>query len=100
MQKIPKVLFLSTGNSTRGLMAAGFLRTLAREQFQAASAGIEPGEPDPLAVEVMSEVGVDISGQKSKTVAESLKDHFAYVIVVYDSARERSPSRSASRPGG
>ena len=57
MDKKPKVLFLSTGNSTRSQMAEGFLRTLAGDQFQAVSAGIEPGSLNPLAVEVMGEMG-------------------------------------------
>jgi len=91
MQKKPKVLFLSTGNSTRSLMAEGFLRTLAGEYFQAASAGVQPGEPHPLAVEVMGEVGIDITGQTPKSVAESLKDQFGYAVIVFDPAKERSP---------
>lgn len=91
MQKIPKVLFLSTGDSTRSQMAEGFLRTLGGEYFQTASAGIESSELHPLALEVMSEVGIDISQQEPKSVAESFKDQFGYVIMVYDSAKERSP---------
>ena len=91
MEKRPKILFLSAGDSTRGLMAEGFLKNLAGEHFQTASAAIEPGDPHPLAFEVMNEVGIDLSEQKSKTVAESLRDHFSYVIVVYDASRERSP---------
>jgi arsenate reductase (thioredoxin) len=91
MQKIPKVLFLSRGTSTRSQMAEGLLRALAGSQFQVSSAAIDAGELHPLAIEVMREVGVDISGQKPKTVAESLRDHFRYVIILYDSAKERSP---------
>jgi arsenate reductase len=91
MQKIPRVLFLATGDSTRSQMAEGFLRTLGGEYFQTVSAGIESSELNPLALEVMSEVGIDISQQEPKSVAEALKDQFRYVIMVYDSARERSP---------
>lgn len=91
MQGKPKVLFLSTGNSTRSLMAEGFLRALIKDQLQTVSAGIEPGGPEPLAVEVMREMGIDISSQKPKSVAESLKDHFTYAVIVYDPAKERSP---------
>jgi arsenate reductase len=72
-------------------MAEGFLRALAGERFEAASAGIEPGNLNPIAVEVMREVGIDISHQQSKNVKESLKEHFGYVITVCDSARERAP---------
>ncbi len=91
MQKKPNVLFLSTGDSTRSLMAEGFLRTRAGDYFQAVSVGIEPGEPHPLAAEVMREVGVDISGERPRSVAESVKSNFSYAIVVYDAAKERSP---------
>jgi arsenate reductase len=91
MEKKTKVLFLSTGNATRSQMAEGYLRNIAGDKFQATSAGIEATSLNPLAVEVMREVGVDISGQKAKNVKESLKEHFAYVITVCDSARERSP---------
>ena len=91
MDKKPKVLFLSTGNSTRSQMAEGFLRSLAGDQFDAVSAGIEPGILNPAAVEAMSEVGIDISHQHAKNVAESLKEHFGYVITVCDGARERAP---------
>jgi arsenate reductase len=91
MDKKIKVLFLSTGNSTRSQMAEGFLETLAGDQFEVKSAGIEPGELNPLGVEVMEEAGIDISHQKPKNVVESLKEHFGYVVTVCDMARERAP---------
>jgi arsenate reductase (thioredoxin) len=91
MERKPKVLFLSTGNSTRGQMAEGFARALSHGNLIAASAGIEAAALHPLAIEVMSEVGVDISTQHSKPVAEFLREHFSYVITVSDMAKERSP---------
>lgn len=91
MQGKPKVLLLSTRNPTRSLMAEGFLRALAGDQFQTVSAGIKSSVPDPLALEVMGEVGIDISGQKPRSVAETLKDHFTYAVIVYDPAKEQSP---------
>jgi len=91
MEKKPRVLFLSTGNSTRSQMAEGFLRVIAGDQFIAASAGIEPGSLNPIAAEVMKEVGIDISPQESKDLTQLLKDDFRYVITVSDSARERAP---------
>jgi arsenate reductase (thioredoxin) len=92
MSKKPKVLFLSAGNSTRSQMAEGFLRSIADDRFEVASAGIESNaELNPLAVEVMAQDGIDISQQHSKNVGESLKEHFAFVITVCDEARERSP---------
>ena len=91
MQTTPRVLFLSRGNSTRSHMAEGFLRTRAADLFIPASAGIEPSRPDPLATEVMKEIGIDIRGQESKDVAQALREHFSYVITFYDAAKERSP---------
>src|SRR5579872_743541 len=91
MQTTPRLLFLSRGNSTRCQMAEGFLRTLAADRFIPASVGIEPSRLDPLATEVMQEVGIDIRGQGSKGVAQALREHFSYVITLYDAAKERSP---------
>jgi arsenate reductase (thioredoxin) len=91
MPKKPKVLFLSTGNSARSQMAEGFMRHLAGDRFVIASAGIEPGGINPMAVEVMAEIGIDISKQKPKNVTESLREHFAYVTTVFDAAKERAP---------
>ena len=87
----PKILFLSTGNSARSQMAEGLTRHLAGDRFIVASAGVEPSGVNPTAVEVMAEIGIDISTQKPKNVAESLKEHFAYVITVSDAAKERAP---------
>src|SRR5579859_2176836 len=87
----PKVLFLCTGNSARSQMAEGYLRRVAGDQFEAMSAGIEPKGLDPLAVEVMREIGIDISHQKSKDVVTLLGQHIPYVITVCDNARERCP---------
>jgi len=67
MDKKPKVLFLSTGNSTRSQMAEGFLRSLAGDRFEVLSAGIDPGDLNAFAVEAMKDVGIDISNQESKT---------------------------------
>lgn len=91
MEKKMKVLFLSTGNSTRGQMAEGFARQFAGDRLVAANAGIKSPDSNPLVTEVMKEVGIDISGQKPKDAAQSLKEHFGYVVTLYDSARERSP---------
>ena len=87
----PKVLFLCTGNSARSQMAEGFLRHLAGDRFEVASAGINPSHVNPLAIAAMREVGVDISGNQSKAVAGLLGQHFAYLITVCDNARERCP---------
>ncbi len=91
MEKKMKVLFLSTGNSTRGQIAEGFARRFAGDRVVAVNAATESPDSNPLVTEVMEEVGVDISGQKPKNTAQSLQEHFGYVVTLYDSARERSP---------
>jgi arsenate reductase (thioredoxin) len=87
----PKVLFLCTGNSARSQMAEGYLRHVAGDQFEPLSAGIEPKGLNPLAVEAMNEIGIDISRQKSKDVASFLGQSIPYIITVCDNARERCP---------
>jgi arsenate reductase len=91
MEKKPKVLFLSIGNSTRSEIAEGFLRRLAGDGFDTASVGTASEMPDSLAVQVMSEVGIDLARQKSESVRESLTEHFALVVSIFDARRERAP---------
>ncbi len=86
-----KVLFLCTGNSARSQMAEGYLRHAAGDRFDALSAGIEPKGLNPLAVEAMQEIGIDISRQRSKDVVSLLGQHIPYVVTVCDNARERCP---------
>ncbi len=89
-----KVLFLCTGNSARSQMAEGLLRALAGEQFEVFSAGTEPkGSILPEVQEAMREVGIDISGQWSKSVMEYMgKVNFGYVITVCADAEENCPA--------
>jgi arsenate reductase (thioredoxin) len=87
----PKVLFLCTGNSARSQMAEGYLRAAAGDQFEPLSAGIEPKGLNPLAVEAMQEIGIDISHQKSKDVVSFLGQSIPYIVTVCDNARERCP---------
>ncbi len=91
MQRTPKLLFLSTGDPTRSQMAEGYLRALANDTVIPVSAGLLPEGRNPLAVDVMQEAGIDISSQTSRNVAESLKEHFAYVITICDATKERFP---------
>ena len=67
------------------------MRALGGDRFEATSAGVDPGTLNPLAIEVMREVAIDISHQQAKNVKDSLKEHFGYVITVCDSAREKAP---------
>ena len=87
----PNVLFLCTGNSCRSQMAEGFLRHLAGDHYHAESAGTLPSQVNPLAIAVMQEKKIDISGHRSKNVAEFLGQHFAYVVTVCDNARQQCP---------
>lgn len=86
-----KVLFLCTGNSARSQMAEGYLRHIAGDEFEVMSAGIEPKGLNPLAVEVMKEVDIDISRQTSKDVREFLGQAIPYVVTVCDNAKQRCP---------
>ena len=87
----PRVLFLCTGNSARSQMAEGYLRHVAKDRFAALSAGVAPKGLNPLAVEAMREIGIDISQQQSKDVASLLGTHILYVVTVCDNAKERCP---------
>jgi arsenate reductase (thioredoxin) len=86
-----RVLILCTGNSARSQMAEGWLRELAGDQFDVFSAGTHPSVVNPLAIAVMAERGVDISGQRSKSVSEFLDQPFDFVITVCDQAAEACP---------
>jgi arsenate reductase len=86
-----KVLFLCTGNSARSQMAEGMLRHLAADKFNVASAGTKPAGLNPLAVEAMREIGIDISNHQSKDVAQLLGTKFSWVITVCNNAKETCP---------
>ena len=86
-----KVLILCTGNSCRSQMAEGFLKSLD-SKLEVHSAGTKPSERvHPKAVEVMKEVGIDLSGNKPKMVDQFLRQPFDYVITVCDHAKETCP---------
>jgi arsenate reductase len=86
-----RVLFLCTHNSARSQMAEGLLRHLAGDRFEAHSAGTEATQVRPLAIRAMDEIGVDISGQESKTLERYLREPFDHVITVCDDANEVCP---------
>jgi arsenate reductase (thioredoxin) len=81
-----KVLFICVHNSARSQMAAAWLNDICGDYFEADSAGLEPGQLNPLAVQVMDEVGIDISNNKTQAVFDVFKkgDLFTYVIAVCD----------------
>lgn len=86
-----RVLVLCTGNSARSQMAEGWLRQLAGDRFDVASAGTHPSTVNPLAIAAMGERGIDISSHRSKSVSEFLGRPFDFVITVCDEAAEACP---------
>jgi arsenate reductase (thioredoxin) len=86
-----RILFLCTHNSARSQMAEGLLRHLAGDRFEVHSAGTEAAHVRPLAIRAMEEIGIDISGQESKTLEVYLGQPFEYVITVCDEANEACP---------
>ena len=86
-----RVLFLCTHNSARSQMAEGLLRSLAGDRFEAYSAGTEATQVRPLAIAAMAELGIDIAGQRSKTLDRYLDEPFDAVITVCDQAAEVCP---------
>jgi arsenate reductase (thioredoxin) len=93
-----KVLFICVHNSARSQMAEAFLNDICGGHFEAHSAGLEPGRLNPLAVEAMREIGIDISQKKTQSVFDVFKSGqlFAYVITVCD---ETSADRCPIFPG-
>jgi arsenate reductase len=86
-----RVLILCTGNSARSQMAEGLLRHDGGPELEVESAGTHPSKVRPEAIEAMRELGVDISGHRSKSVDEFAEQEFDYVITVCDNARESCP---------
>lgn len=87
-----RVLILCTGNSARSQMAEGLLRHLAGARYEVFSAGTKPVGVNPLAIEAMKEKGIDLSGHRSKSVAEFNGQTFTTVITVCDHAAEHCPA--------
>lgn len=86
-----KILILCTGNSCRSQMAEGFLKSFDKE-LEVYSAGTKPAESvNPKAIQVMKEVGIDISNNYSKDVEQFINQSFDYVITVCDNAKETCP---------
>ena len=86
-----RILFLCTGNSCRSQMAEGLCRTFSGDRIEAFSAGIEKHGLNPLAVDAMAEIGIDISGHTSKTLEDLEPERFDVVVTVCDHAHETCP---------
>src|SRR5271157_5293020 len=86
-----KVLFLCFHNSARSQMAEGLLRAIYGDRYEVYSAGVEASKVDPRAVLVMSEIGIDISGQRSKAMNEYRGILFDMAVTVCDKTKEMCP---------
>jgi len=94
MENKIKVLFVCIHNSARSQMAEAFLKELGGDRFEVYSAGLEPGKLNPIVVEAMKEIGIDISGNETKDVFGFIKSGMLlnYVITVCDeTSAERCP---------
>ncbi len=87
-----RVIFVCTHNSARSQMAEGMLRAWADDRFESFSAGTEATRVRPEAIEVMREIGIDISTQASKTLEPFLGQKFDWLVTVCDQAREACPT--------
>jgi len=88
----PTILIVCTGNSARSQMAEGFMKKNLAEAFTITSAGLDPKPAiHPLAIEVMREIGIDISQQNPKDIQSFLGQHFTYLITVCSNAEARCP---------
>jgi len=86
-----KILFLCTGNSCRSQMAEAWTKKLKGNIIDVYSAGTIPKGVDPRAVRAMAEVGIDISGYRSKSTMELIDIEFDYVITLCDDAQQSCP---------
>lgn len=86
-----KVLFICIHNSAPSQMAEGLLNCLYGDRYQAFSAGVRPGRVHPLAIDVMAEIGIDISHHRSKSIEEVMESFYDSVVTLCDDARESCP---------
>ena len=91
-----RILFLCTHNSCRSQMAEGLVNHYLGDRFDACSAGTETTRVNPLAARVLAELGIDISGHRSKTIDEFAGQPFDHVITLCGSANEQCQSNACS----
>ncbi len=98
MRRVPfRILVICTGNRARSQMAHGWLRRIAGEHVEVCSAGTEPKGVHPIAIGVMSEVGIDISGHTSDHIDRYAEEDFDLVLTVCDAAKESCPVLPGAR---
>ena len=86
-----RLLVLCTGNSARSQMGEGLFRHIGGERWEVHSAGTRPSLVRPEAIAVMKELGIDLTGHRSKSVEEFTGQFFDYVVTVCDNARDNCP---------
>ena len=86
-----KILILCTGNSARSQMAEGLLKHITKNEYEIHSAGTKPSLVRPEAIKALAEIGIDISGNRSKSVDEFAPREIDYVLTVCDNAKENCP---------
>ena len=86
-----KVLFICTHNSARSQMAEGYLRARYGDRYEAFSAGTEPTPLNPYAIRVMQEVGIDISGHRSKQLKELYSQEMDFAVAICDNSNQTCP---------
>jgi arsenate reductase len=86
-----KVLFICTHNSARSQIAEGFLNALYGDRYEGSSAGTEPTKVNPYAVKAMTEIGIDISTYRSKSIEDFRGKNFNYVVTLCNHAKETCP---------
>jgi arsenate reductase (thioredoxin) len=91
MSEKKKVLILCTGNSARSQMAEGLLKYITQSAYEVYSAGTRPSIVRPEAIKALAEIGIDITGNRSKSVEEFADEEIDYVLTVCDNARENCP---------
>jgi len=91
MARKKSVLILCTGNSARSQMAEGLLKYITKGEYEVYSAGTKPSLVRPEAIKVLQEIGIDISGNRSKSADEFVDKEIDYVLTVCDNAKENCP---------
>lgn len=86
-----RIIFVCTQNSARSQMAEGLMRAMYGHKFEVFSAGTRPFRVNPYAIKAMEQIGIDISGHRSKSIDEFAGMEFDYVVTVCDNAREECP---------
>ncbi len=91
MSEKKSILVLCTGNSARSQMAEGLLKHICQNKYGIYSAGSKPGIVRPEAIKVLDEIGIDISGNRSKSIDEFADKEIDYILTVCDNAKENCP---------